>query len=66
MLEQSHCSRLVEWANQPKRVDLVVLAANCQPVITGVLALTGHAEAALAIEIEAVEERLESILNVGA
>lgn len=55
------------WLNgrtSPSGVHLVVLAANCQPVMTAVLALTGHAEAALAIEIEAVEERLEAVLKV--
>ena len=42
----------------------MVLAANCQPVLTAALELTGHAGVALALEIEAVEERLEAALKV--
>lgn len=55
------------WLNgrtSPSGVHLLMLAANCPPVMTAVLALTGHPEAALAIEIEAVEERLEAVLKV--
>ena len=55
------------WLNgrtSPNGVHLVVLAANCQSVMTAVLELTGHPGAALAIEIEVVEERLEAVLKV--
>ena len=55
------------WLNgrtSPSGVHLVVLAANCRPVMTAVLELTGHPSVALALEIEVVEERLEAALKV--
>lgn len=54
------------WLNgrtSPSGLHLVVLAAHCQPVMHAVLELTGHSDVALAIDIEAVEERLSAILE---
>lgn len=54
------------WLNgrtSPSGVHLLVLAAHCEPVMTAVLELTGHADVALTIELEAVEKRLETILE---
>lgn len=54
------------WLNgrtSPNGVHLVVLAANCLPVMNAFLELTGHAKVALDIELEAVEERLEAMLK---
>ena len=53
------------WLNgraSPSGAHLVVLAANCRPVMNTVLQLAGHDGIAIVINLEALESELEAIL----
>ena len=53
------------WLNgraSPSAVHLVMLAANCRPVMLVVLRLTGHDDIGLEIDLEAIERGLEELL----
>jgi hypothetical protein len=54
------------WLNgrsSPSGVHLVLLAAHCRSVMSTVLRLTGHDDAALWIDLEAMEIGLEKLLT---
>ena len=53
------------WLNgrtSPSSVHLLVMAANCSPVMAIVLRLTGHENIAIEIDLQAVETSLEQTL----
>lgn len=56
-----------EWLHgrsSPSGRHLIMLAANCRPVMAAMLRLSGHNRVALAVDIEAVEASLETILFI--
>lgn len=55
------------WLNgrvSPSGAHLVMLAANCRPVMLTILRLAGHDRAALGIDLETIESELENLLTV--
>lgn len=55
------------WLNgktTPSGFHLVLLAAHCPPVLSTVLRITGHGEAAISLNIEAIEAGLEEVLSL--
>ena len=55
--------RWLHGSTSPSGLHLVVLAAHCHPVLATFLRLTGHESVALSVDLEALESRLEAILE---
>lgn len=54
------------WLNgehNPSALHLIALAAQCRPILTLLLHLTGHERAVFALDIAAIEEALEASLD---
>jgi hypothetical protein len=56
-----------EWLHgrsSPNGRHLILLATHCRAVMAAMLRLSGHSRAALAVDLETVEDSLEALLGI--